>query len=117
MAIDVRGAGRAGGRVVMHAGPLDVRPIPLGRRVVQGEGQPSGTLEERPDHLGEEASGDAIGPLAGGGDGEITGLIAVAELGRPDPGRDGPSTPGEDGTEEQEGEPRGGAAVECRGKP
>ena len=42
MAIDVSRARRAGGRVVMHAGPLDVRPVPLRRRVVQGEGQPRG---------------------------------------------------------------------------
>jgi hypothetical protein len=44
VAIDVGRAGRAGRRVVMDASPLDVRAIPLGRGVVEGESQPSGTL-------------------------------------------------------------------------
>jgi hypothetical protein len=58
----------------MHAGPLDVWAIPFRRGIVQGEGQPRGPLEERPDYLGQEASGDAIGPLAGGRDGDVAGL-------------------------------------------
>ena len=74
-------------------------------------------LEQRPDHLGQEASGDAIGPLAGGGDGGVAGLELVAELGRPDPGGDGPPAPGQDGAEEQQGEPGGGPAVEGGGEP
>ncbi|MEJ7640041.1 MAG: hypothetical protein WKF75_19255 [Singulisphaera sp.] len=57
------------------------------------------------DHLGQEATGDAVGPLAGGGDGDVAGLILTAELGRPDPGGDGPPAPGQDGAEEQQGEP------------
>ena len=117
VAVDVGRAGRAGGRVVMDAGPLDVRPVPLRRGVVQGEGQPRGPLEQRPDHLGQEASGDAIGPLAGGGDGDVAGLEPIAELGRPDPGGDGPPAPGQDGAEEQQGEPGGGPAVEGGGEP
>ncbi len=117
MAVDEGRAGRAGGRVVMHAGPLDVRPEPLRRGVVQGEGQPRGPGQQGPDHLDEEAPGDVIGPLAGGGDGEVAGLVLAAELGGPDPTGDGPPAPGQDGPEEQEGEPRGGAAVEGGGEP
>ena len=40
MAVDVGRAGRAGGRVVVDAGPLDVRPVARCRRVVDGQRQP-----------------------------------------------------------------------------
>jgi|GEM_PF-4671465 len=59
----------------MDASLLDVRHIPLVRSIVEGESQPSGALEKRVDYLGPEASGDAIGPLADVGHGEIAGLI------------------------------------------
>jgi hypothetical protein len=117
MPVDVGRAGRAGGRVVMDAGPLDVRTIPLGGGVVEGEGQPRGPLEQRADDFKQEASGDDVGPLTGGGHGDLAGLESVAELGRPDPGRDGTPAPGQDGPEEEEGEPWRGAAVESGGEP
>ena len=115
--VDVGRAGRAGGRVVVDACPLDVRPVPLGRRVVQGEGQPRGPLEQRPDHVEQQASGDDVGLLPGGGHGDVAGLEPIAELGRPDPGRDGAPAPGQDGAEEQTGEPGSGPAVEDRCEP
>src|SRR5947209_6606195 len=117
MAVDVGRAGRAGSRVVMDSRPLDVRPVPLRRCVIQGEGQPRGPLEQRADDFDQETSGDAVGPLAGGRDGDVAGLILAAELGRPDPGGDGPASPGKDGAKEQQGEPRGGPAVEGGGEP
>ncbi len=101
----------------MDACPLDVRPVPLRRGIVEDEGQPRGPLQQRPDHLGQEASGDAFDPLAGGGDGDVATLILAAELGRPDPGGDGSPALGQDGSEEQEGEPWCGAAVEAGGEP
>jgi hypothetical protein len=36
----------------MDPSPQDVRTIPLGRGVVEGESQTRGPLEERPDDLG-----------------------------------------------------------------
>ncbi len=117
VAVDELLAGRTGGRVVVDAGPLDVRPVPLRRGVVEGEGQPRGPREQRPDHFDQQASGDAVGPLAGGRDGDVAGRILVAELGRPDPGGDGPASPGQDGAEEQQGEPGGRPAVEGGGEP
>jgi hypothetical protein len=71
-------------------------------------------LDQRPDHLGEEASDDAVGPLAGDRDGDVAGWILTAELGGPDPGGDGPPAAGEDGPEEQEGEPRSGGRGQLR---
>ncbi len=115
--VDVRRTGRAGSRVVMDAGPLDVRPVPLRPGVVQGKSQPRGPLEQRPDDLGQQASGNAVGPLASGRDGDVAGLILAAEPGRPDPASDGPTAPGQDGPEEQQGEPRGGPTIERGGEP
>jgi hypothetical protein len=40
VAVDVGRAGRAGGRVMVQAGPLDMRPVLPGRGVVDGERQP-----------------------------------------------------------------------------
>src|SRR5262245_2029438 len=100
----------------MDYGPLDVRPVTPGRGVVQGECQPLGRGNQRSDRLQEQAGGDAIGPLAGGGDGGVAGLEPVAELCRPDPTGHGPPAPGQYGPEEQECEPRGGPAVEGRGE-
>ena len=118
VAVDVGRAGRAGGRVVVDAGPLDVRPVPLASGCRPGRGSAaSAPLSSGRTTSVSEASGDAVGPLAGGRDGGVAGLELVAELGRPDPGGDGPPAAGQDGAEEQEGEPGGGAAVEGGGEP
>jgi hypothetical protein len=101
---------------VVDAGPLDVRPVPLGRGVVQGEGQPAGVGDQRLDRLQREPGGDAVGLLAGGRDGGIARAELVAQLGGSDPGGDGPPSAGQDRTEEQQGEPRGGPAIEYGGE-
>src|SRR4051812_12924456 len=112
MPVDEGRAGRGGCRVVMHAGPLDVRPVALRRGVVYGEGQPRGLLEQRPDYLGQQASGDAIGPFDGGGDGGGAGAKHGSEVRGPEPGGYVATPSGQDGAEEQEGNPGCGAAIE-----
>ena len=57
-----------------------------------------------------------LGLLAGGGDGGVAGPELVAQPGGPDPAGDGPPAAGEDGAEEQQGEPGGGPAVEGGGE-
>ena len=69
----------------MDAGPLDVRPVPLRRRVVQGEGQPRWPATSGLTTSSDEAGGDVVGLLAGRGDGRVAGLELVAEPGGPDP--------------------------------
>ena len=101
----------------MDVRPLDVRPVPRRRGIIQGEDQPRVSLGERPDHLGQGTPCNAIGSLAGGRDGGVAGAELVAELRGADPTGDGPPASGEDGPEEQEGEPRGESAVEGRGEP
>ena len=82
VAVDVRRAGRAGGRVVMDAGPLDVGPVPLRRRVVEGQGEPRLVGDQGLDHLVDQAGGDVVGLLAGGGDGRVAGLDTVGSARR-----------------------------------
>jgi hypothetical protein len=55
--------------------------------------------------VSDELPGDAIGPLAGGGDGGVAGAELVAQLGGSNPGGDGPLAPGQDRPEEHKGEP------------
>ena len=112
VAVDERRAGRAGGRVVVDAGPLDVRPVPLRRRVVQGERQPLGPAHQRLDHRQHEVGGDRLGLLPGRRDGRVARPELVAEPGGADPTGDRPPAAGQDGAEEQQGEPGCGPAVE-----
>lgn len=100
----------------MDAGPLDVRAVPLRRGVVQGEGEPLDPAHHRLDRLRDQACGDAVGLLTGRRHCGVTGLIFVAELGGADPTGDGTPSACEDGAEEQEGEPRGGAPVNDGGE-
>ena len=53
-----------------------------------------------------------VGPLAGGRDGGVARAELAAQPGGPDPAGDGPPAAGQDGPEEQQGEPRGGPGVE-----
>ena len=73
LAVEVGGAGGAGGRVVVDAGALDARPAAWRRGIVEGEGQALGPGDQRPDRLDDQPRGDAVGLLAGGGDGGISG--------------------------------------------
>jgi hypothetical protein len=61
----------------MKAGAFDCRPIALGGRVVEGEGEPVGRGCERLERRVGEASGHEVGVLAGGGDGRVGGPEVV----------------------------------------
>ena len=76
----------------MHAGSLDVRPEPLGWRIVQGQDQLGGAGQQGPDHLNKESSGDVIDALAGGGS-EVAGLKLIAEFGGSEPTGDNEAAP------------------------
>jgi hypothetical protein len=116
VSVDVGRAGRARGRVVVDAGPLDVRPIPPGGGVVDGERQPLDPADQRPDHPQHEVSGGGLGPLPGRRDGRVAALELRAQFGRPDPAGDGPPAAGQDGAEEEQGEPGCGPPVERGGE-
>ena len=65
VAVDVGRAGRAGGRVVMDARLLDVRPIPPRRGVLLREGQPLGPAHQRLDDPQYDVCGDRLRLLPG----------------------------------------------------
>ena len=54
VAVDMWRAGRAGGRVVMDAGSLDERPVPLRRRVVERQGEPRPVGDQGLDYLADQ---------------------------------------------------------------
>ena len=112
VAVNVGRAGRSGGWVVVDAGPLDVRPVPPRRRVVQGDGQPLGVAEQRLDRRQQQVGGDGPGLLAGGRNGRVAGPVLIAEAGGADPAGDGPAAAGQEGAKEQEDESGRGPPVE-----
>src|SRR5438128_167316 len=109
---DVSRAGRSWGRVVMDTGSLDVRAVTLGRGIVQREGQPLGVTHDRLDRRENEESSDAVGLLAGRGDGGIARAELIAQPRGSDPTGDGPTASGEDRAEEQQDESWGRTAIE-----
>ncbi len=96
--------------------PLDVRPVPLCRGVVQGEGEPFGPGHQWLDRLHDQARGDAVTLLAGRRHGGVAGLELVTEFGGADPTGDSSPTARQESAEEEEGEPWCGAAIEDGGE-
>jgi hypothetical protein len=64
----------------------------------------------------ERQENDGLGLLTGRRDGRVAMLEVVAQPGGADPTGDGPAAASEDGSEEQQGEPRGGTPVEGGGE-
>ena len=113
MAVKILLPGRARGRVVMDARPLDLGSASLGRRVVEGEHQSFVAGRRRrplhdPEHLGRQG----IGAPAHRADGFVGLVEIVADAGGPEPGGGGASfLPAHQQAEENEPEAGPGAAV------
>ena len=86
--VNVRRTGWARGWVVVNAGSLDMRPVPLRGSVVQREGQPLGFSDEWLDCRQEESRGDFVSLLAGRRHGRITRPKLMAQPSRADPTSD-----------------------------
>ena len=67
------------------------------------------------DFVGQPA-GDAVGPLAGGRDGGVTGAELAAQAGRSDPAGHGATAARQDGAEQQASQSRCRARVEDGGE-
>lgn len=100
----------------MEAGAFDVRPIALGGRVVNAQEQAVGPGEHRLERRTGESCGHEIGMLGDGGDGGVGGSEVVADAGDAQPTGDGASAGGENRSEEEADETRGGASVEQVGQ-
>jgi hypothetical protein len=101
---------------VVKAGAFDFRPIALGGRVVEGEGEPVGIGHEGLERRVGEASGHKVGLFAGGGDGRVGGPEVVGNASGAQPTGNGASADGENGAKEEADETRGGTTVEKIGQ-
>jgi hypothetical protein len=97
---------------VVKAGPLDVRPIALGRGVVDAEEQAVGPGQHRLERRMGESGGHEVGSFGDSGDGGVGGPEVVADAGGAQPTGDGASAGGENRTEEETDEARGRTRVE-----
>jgi hypothetical protein len=85
---------------VVDAGPLDVRPVALGRGVVEAQQD----AIARGDDLGEAAEQQRrheAGPAPEGAEEVVIALVVRAESGGAEPGGDGASALGEEETAQQ----------------
>jgi hypothetical protein len=114
VAVDERAAGGPRGRVVVNAGPLDLRPGARRRRVIQGEDQSGGVLQQRLQDGEEHSSCDPLSPPTRGPEGRVTGSILAAEAGGPNPARDSPTPARQQGSDEQPYQSRARPDVESR---
>ena len=100
----------------MEVGPFDVRPVALGGRVVDAQEQAVGPGEHRLESRVNQSGGHEVGSLGDGGDGGVGGSEVVADAGGAQPRGDGASAGGENHTDEEADEARGGASVEQIGQ-
>ncbi len=92
----------------MQAGPLDVPPVALGRRVVQGEQQPVPALgQERPGDRHDQGAGQALDPAADAVDQAVARPEVLTQAGGAQPAGDGATALGE----QQAGQQGGKAGV------
>src|SRR5262249_58073991 len=94
VAVDQLLVGRAGGRVVVDAGPLDLLAVAPGRRVVQREQQPA-LGGEQGHGAAEQQGGEQFALAAQGAQEVIVGLVVVPQAGGAEPGGDGAAALGE----------------------
>ena len=108
--------GRAGGRVVMNAGPLHVRPVPPGGCIVHGQ-QHALAADQPHQQQHPQTLGQGFG-LASQGLKEvvIVGEV-VADLDGPQPARDGSPPARKHHSQENQRQPPATATVQSGGQP
>ncbi len=92
--------GRSGGGVVMDAGPLDVRPVALGGRVVQRQQQPLARIDQR-HRPAEQQRGDILDVASEAAEEVIIASVIVAESAAAQPTGDRSPALGEEHAREQ----------------
>lgn len=101
----------------MNPGPLDFRPIPLGRGIVDGQQDARGVCEELIRNEHQHAAAEFLPAAADALQEVIVVLIVVAESGGANPGGDDASPLAEEQAAQEQRQPPAGAAVESGGDP
>ncbi len=103
-------------RIVMNAGPLDVRPIPFGGRIVHGQQYPFAG-----DQPQQQQTQQPLGQLFGLASQGLEEVVIVGEVvGNPhgsQPGGDRPSSPGKEHPQENQRQPPAIATMQPGGQP
>jgi hypothetical protein len=89
--------------------------MPLGRGVVQGEGQPIADREPR-DAQAQQDQPDGLGLVAEGIEEVVVGPIAVGDTGGAEPTGNGAASLGQEDADDESRHPPGVAAVHRRGE-
>jgi len=102
------GGSRVG--VVVQASPFDLGTPATGRRVVQGQTQPT-RGDDRLDGA-EDGNGHRVGTATAGSDGVVGGTELDGDAGGAEPGGNGATSGGEEDADADEGDADGGASVQ-----
>ena len=89
----------------MHPGTLHLRPVPLGRGVVEAQHHTRHRGHQRLDEFQQQACGDAFGAASDGGGRGVAPAVLAREPGDADPTTDGSMPTGQDHAQEQDREP------------
>jgi hypothetical protein len=103
VAIDELGVGRPGRGIVMDTCPLDLRPVALGGRVVQGQ-QDAVPTGQTPQQQNQQAGGNRFGLASDGGNEVIIVAEVGADSGGPQPTGHGSSPVSKEDTAQQDGQ-------------
>ena len=115
MTVEGLRAARPGCRVVVPSGRLDLGPMTLGGRVVEGEGEPLGDRNLLNGQV-ENGQSEILDLEPEGGEEVIIGTIAPGDSRGAEPTGDGPPPLGEDDTDDQPLEPPGVSAMKMSGE-
>jgi len=118
VAVEELGPGRPWGWVVMLAGALDVRPVPLGGGVVDGEDQrrTRSIAWESLEEDAEQGSGDRWGLASHAAEQVVIAFVVAPRAAAAQPTGDGAATAGEEQPGAELHEPRLLAGVERPGQ-
>ena len=104
VAVEILLVGRTGRGIVMDVGPFDLRPVTLGRRVVDDRQQPIGQ-RQGPQHQNQQPRGDRFALASEAGQEVIIVREVGADAGGSQPRRDGATPVGKEDPAQQHRQP------------
>src|SRR4051812_30035073 len=116
VAVEELRAGRPRGGVVVDPGPLDLGPVPLGRRVIEGQQEPLSRAIERTPQQSEDDGGDRRGLATDAVEKVVVGSEVGPDPGGPPPTGGGATAVGPEDAGDDSGESPGRAAMQRSGQ-